>query len=86
MVQMSRFAGQKLRHRCREQTYGPKVGKVAAGWSGGVMNWEVRIDMYTLLCIKWMTKNLVYKKINKILKLKKILWTRTESGGVGVVV
>ena len=28
--------------------------------------------MYTLLCIKWITnKNLLYKKINKILKFKK---------------
>ena len=33
MVQMNRFAGQKLRHRCREQTYGHKAGK--AGWGGG---------------------------------------------------
>ena len=42
------------------------------GWGkwqggGGVMNWEIGIDMYTLICIKWMTnKNLLYKKINKI--------------------
>ena len=36
------------------------------------MNWEIGIDMYTVMCIKWMTnKNLLYKKINKI-KLKKI--------------
>ena len=36
-----------------------------------VMNWEIGIDMYTLMCIKWMTnKNLLYKKINKI-KFKK---------------
>ena len=37
-------------------------------WEGGVMNWEIGIDMYTLMCIKWMTnnKNLLYKKINKI--------------------
>ena len=35
------------------------------------MNWEIGIDMYTLMCIKWMTnKNLLYKKINKI-KFKK---------------
>ena len=34
---------------------------------GGVMNWEIGIDMYTLMCIKWMTnKNLLYTKINKI--------------------
>ena len=29
MVQMNWFAGQKLRHRCREQTYGHQGGKVA---------------------------------------------------------
>ena len=32
MVQMNRFAGQKLRHRCREQTYGLQGGKAAGGW------------------------------------------------------
>ena len=38
------------------------------------MNWEIGIDMYTLMCIKWMTnKNLLYKKINKILKKSMIL-------------
>ena len=64
MVQMNWFAGQKLRHRCREQTYGHQGGKVAGV---GVMNWEIGIDMYTVRCIKWMTnKNLLYKKINKI--------------------
>ena len=31
MVQMNWFAGQKMRHRCREQTYGHKAGKAAAG-------------------------------------------------------
>ena len=31
------------------------------------MNWEAGIDIYTLICIKWITnKNLLYKKINKI--------------------
>ena len=36
------------------------------------MNWEIGIDMYTLICIKWITnKNLLYKKINKIQKFKK---------------
>ena len=34
MVQMSRFAGQKLRHRCREQTYGHQGGKTAVGGDG----------------------------------------------------
>ena len=32
MVQMNRVAGQKLRHRCREQTYGHQGGKMAVGW------------------------------------------------------
>ena len=67
MVQMNRFAGQKLRHRCREQTYGHQGGKAGGGGGGGGgMNWEIGIDMHTLMCIKWMTnKNLLYKKINK---------------------
>ena len=30
-------------------------------------DWEIGIDMYTLICIKWITnKNLLYKNINKI--------------------
>ena len=62
---MNQFAGQKLRHRCREQTYGQQGGKAARGRDGGVMNWAIGIDMYTLMCIKLMTnKNLLYKKIN----------------------
>ena len=33
------------------------------GVGGGGMNWEIGIDMYTLICIKWITnKNLLYKK------------------------
>ena len=51
MVQMNRFAGQKLRHRCREQTYGHQGAKVAGGGGRG-MNWEIGIDMCTLICIK----------------------------------
>ena len=63
---MNRFAGQKQRHRCRELTYGHKGGKAEGVGGGGVMNWEIGIDMYTLMCIKWMSnKNLLYKKINK---------------------
>ena len=41
------------------------------GGGGAVMNWVIGIDIYTLICIKWITnKNLLYKKINKI-KFKK---------------
>ena len=40
-----------------------------AGGGGCGMNWEIGIDMYTLICIKWITnKNLLYKKENKIQK------------------
>ena len=66
MVQMNQFAEQKLRHRCREQTYGHQGGKAARGdgdGDGGVLNWVIGIDMYTLMCIKLMTnKSLLYKK------------------------
>ena len=73
MVQMSRFAGQKLRHIFREQTYGHQGRKAVGGGDGGVMNWVIWIDMYTLMCIKLMTiKNLLYKKVNKI-KFKNFL-------------
>ena len=62
MVQMNWFAGQKFRHRCREQTYRHQGGTAVGGGDGGVMNWAIGIDMYTLMCIKWMTnKNLLYK-------------------------
>ena len=51
-----------------------KGGKPQGGGGGGVMNWAIGIDMYTLMCIKLMTnKNLLYKRINKItLKYKLI--------------
>ena len=44
-----------------------KGGKPQGGGDGGVMNRAIGIDMYTLMCRKWMTnENLLYKKINKI--------------------
>ena len=61
---MNQFTGQKLRHICREQTYGHQGGKRWGDGCGGVMNGAIGIDMYTLMCIKWMTnKNLLHKKI-----------------------
>ena len=45
---MNWFAGQKLRHRCREQMYGHQGGKAVAVAGGGVMNWETGIDIYTM--------------------------------------
>ena len=58
---MNPFADQKLRHRCREQTYGQQGGKAVGGGGYGGMDWEIGIDMYTMMCIKLMTN----KKINK---------------------
>ena len=43
IVQMNRFAGQKLRHRCREQTYGHLGGKAEGGcawWCAEVGDWD----------------------------------------------
>ena len=58
MVQMNQFTRQKLRHRCREQTYGHQGGKPVGAGGGGVMNWAIGIDMYTLMCIKLMTNKI----------------------------
>ena len=50
---MNQFARQKQGHRCREQMYGHQGGKaVGGGGGGGGMNWEIGIDMYTLICVK----------------------------------
>ena len=55
-------------------------GKLWWGGDGGVLNWAIGIDMYTLMCIKSMTnKDLLYKKINKIkLKNQKKIFESTE--------
>ena len=45
--------------------YGHQGGKVegGSGEGGGVMKWEIGSDIYTLICIKWITnKNLLIKK------------------------
>ena len=62
MVQINQFAGQKLRHRYSEQMYGHQGGKEGWGGGGGGMNWEIEIDIYKLLCIKQINKDLLCKK------------------------
>ena len=43
-----------------------KGGKLRWGGDGGVLNWAIGIDMYTLMYIKLMPdKGLQYKKTNK---------------------
>ena len=50
------------------------------GGGGGGMNWAIGTDMYTMMCIKWMTnKNLLYKKINKIKFKKKVLYLSADN-------
>ena len=51
-----------------------KGGKPRWVGDGGVLNWAIGVDMYTLLCIKLMTnKNLQYKKSNNQTNNKLIL-------------
>ena len=51
-----------------------KGGKLRWGGDGGVLNWVIGVDMYTLMYIKLMTnKNLQYKKTNKQTKKQLIL-------------
>ena len=45
--------------------------KPPKGWCDELGNWEIGIDIYTLIFIKWITnKKLLYKKINETLKFK----------------
>ena len=45
-----------------------KGGKLRWGGDGGVLNWVIGIDMYTLMCIKLMTnKNLQYKQTKQLI-------------------
>ena len=44
------------------------------GGDGGVLNWAIGIDMYTLMCIKFMTnKNLLYKTKQNNTKQKNLI-------------
>ena len=47
----------------RKSVWTPKGESGGGGSGGGMMNWEIGIDTYTLICIKQITnKNLLYKK------------------------
>ena len=39
----------------RTNVWTPRGERGGGLGGGGVMNWEIGIDMYTLMCIKWMT-------------------------------
>ena len=60
MVQMHWVAGQKLRQRCREQTYGHQGGKTVVEWGWwcaelGDWYWHVYSDVYKI--DDWFKKN-----------------------------
>ena len=45
----------------RTNVWTPRGESCGVGGDGGGMNWAIRIDMYTLMCIKLMTnKKLLY--------------------------
>ena len=55
-----------------KKMYGHQGGKAAGVGHGGVMIWEIGMDMYTLMWIKWITNtNLLYKKVKYNSKNKK---------------
>ena len=57
---MNLFTKQKQNHRCRKQTYAYQGGK-----EGGGINWEIGINIYTLLYIKQISnKNQLYSTGN----------------------
>ena len=59
MLQMNLFPGQEQRRRHTERTCG-RGGGGGVGGEGG-MNWEIRIDIYTLQCVKQIPSgNLLY--------------------------
>ena len=60
-----RYRGTGLQGRNRDTDVENKrtdtKGGKRRGGGGGGMNWEIGIDMHTLICIKWKTnKNLLY--------------------------
>ena len=61
MVQMNWLAEQKLRDTDAENKRMDTKGGKWLGGVAGVMNWEIGIEMYTPICIKWITnKNHLY--------------------------
>ena len=57
---------------------------------GCVMNWDIGIDIYTLICIKWITnKNLLFKKnIYSLGTSLAVQWLRlcaSNAGAMGLI-
>ena len=65
VVQMNLLTKQKQSHSCRKQTYGYRGGG-GGGREGGI-NWEIGIDIDTLLYIRQITnKDLPYSTGNSM--------------------
>ena len=52
MVQMNLFASRSRDTDAENKCMDTKRGKWRAGSGDGGMNWEIRIDIYTPVCIK----------------------------------
>ena len=67
------YRSTSLQGRNRDRDIEKKRMDTKGGWGcGGGMNWEIWIDIYTLICIKQMTyKNLLQKKNNNNIKRNK---------------
>ena len=56
----------QIRKCCHTDVENKRMDTKGGKWrgvGGGGMNWEIGIDTYTLICIKWITnKNLLYKR------------------------
>ena len=73
VVQMNLFTKQKQSHRCRKQIYG------YWGEKEGGINWEIGIDIYTLLYTKQITnKDLLYGTGNST-QYSVMIYMRKES-------
>ena len=92
IVQMNWFAGQKLRHRCREQTYGHQGGKTAVGWVWwcaelGDWDWHVYSDVYKI--DDWLKKKkkekIIYKDVSKKGRSETFSWNIKKVGIVEIV-
>ena len=76
MIQMNLFTKQKESHRLREQAHGCQ----ARGMGQGRVR-EFRINMYTLLYFKWITKKLLLYSTGNSAQCYVAAWMGGEFGG-----
>ena len=60
--------------------YGHQGGKARGGaGDGGVLNWEIRIDIYTLMCIKLVTNGYLLYSTGNSTQYSVMPYMRIES-------